>query len=245
MGMSVLFETSCGDIVIDLFTDDYPLITYNFLKLCKFKGYNNRTLCGIPEFSSLEIGSPDKINKYGSSIFGTFYGERNRFLFQQKVEVLKNTKNKAAMVLASGTLIGSWFTIICIPCGSEDKDKNIIVFGEIFEGFLTPKINLEQYKEQLIRIKHALILDDPFSDLKSEKIPALSPEFFYSSDKDLPPERKDVNNQSVILEMIGDIPTADVKPPRNVLFVCKLNQITIEEDLNLIFGQCGRISSCD
>jgi peptidyl-prolyl cis-trans isomerase-like 4 len=39
--MAVLLETSKGDMVIDLFTDDCPQTTRNFLKLCKMKYYNN------------------------------------------------------------------------------------------------------------------------------------------------------------------------------------------------------------
>ena len=33
--MSVLLETSKGDLVVDLYTDDCPLASKNFLKLCK------------------------------------------------------------------------------------------------------------------------------------------------------------------------------------------------------------------
>lgn len=33
--MAVLLETSKGDMVVDLFTDDCPLASRNFLKLCK------------------------------------------------------------------------------------------------------------------------------------------------------------------------------------------------------------------
>ena len=29
-----------------------------------------------------------------------------------------------------------------------------------------------------------------------------------------------------VLEMINDLPDADIEPPKNVLFVCKLNRIT-------------------
>lgn len=39
--MSVLIETSFGDITIDLETQKFPNATYNFLKLCKLKHYNN------------------------------------------------------------------------------------------------------------------------------------------------------------------------------------------------------------
>lgn len=39
--MSVLLETSLGDITIDLYTKECPLATFNFLKLCKMKYYNH------------------------------------------------------------------------------------------------------------------------------------------------------------------------------------------------------------
>ena len=38
-----------------------------------------------------------------------------------------------------------------------------------------------------------------------------------------------------MLEMIGDLPDADMKPPENVLFVCKLNPVTTDDDLEIIF----------
>ena len=33
--MAVLLETSKGDLVVDLYTDDCPKASSNFLKLCK------------------------------------------------------------------------------------------------------------------------------------------------------------------------------------------------------------------
>ena len=39
--MSVLIETSFGDLTIDLDTEKCPNATFNFLKLCKLKHYNN------------------------------------------------------------------------------------------------------------------------------------------------------------------------------------------------------------
>jgi peptidyl-prolyl cis-trans isomerase-like 4 len=38
--MSVLVVTSAGELVIDLFVDDCPLASENFLKLCQIKYYN-------------------------------------------------------------------------------------------------------------------------------------------------------------------------------------------------------------
>lgn len=73
-----------------------------------------------------------------------------------------------------------------------------------------------------------------------------------------------------VLEMVGDLPDADIRyatlsfadvrvgvlvscqyltrqyrPPDNVLFICKLNAATREEDLHLIFSRFGPIKSCE
>lgn len=46
---------------------------------------------------------------------------------------------------------------------------------------------------------------------------------------------KTAKSNAVVLEMIGDLPDADMKPPENVLFVCKLNPVTTDDDLEIIF----------
>ncbi len=48
--------------------------------------------------------------------------------------------------------------------------------------------------------------------------------------------------QATILEIVGDIPDAEVAPPENVLFVCKLNPVTTDEDLEIIFSRFGKIN---
>jgi peptidyl-prolyl cis-trans isomerase-like 4 len=50
--------------------------------------------------------------------------------------------------------------------------------------------------------------------------------------------------RAVTLELIGDIPDADVKPPENVAFVCKLHPVTNDQDLFLLFSRFGPINSC-
>jgi peptidyl-prolyl cis-trans isomerase-like 4 len=61
----------------------------------------------------------------------------------------------------------------------------------------------------------------------------------------LPCSEKEAHNRAVVLEMIGDLPEADAKPPPNMLFICKLNPVTTEEDLEIIFSRFGTITSCD
>ena len=49
-------------------------------------------------------------------------------------------------------------------------------------------------------------------------------------------QRQDTS-RAVMLEMLGDLPSAEIKAPENVLFVCKLNPLTSDEDLELIFSR--------
>ncbi|KAL8653903.1 MAG: hypothetical protein Q9226_003644 [Calogaya cf. arnoldii] len=56
---------------------------------------------------------------------------------------------------------------------------------------------------------------------------------------------REARAQALTLEIVGDLPYAEVKPPENVLFVCKLNPVTEDEDLNLIFSRFGKIISCE
>ncbi|KMZ62018.1 Peptidyl-prolyl cis-trans isomerase-like protein [Zostera marina] len=119
-----------------------------------------------------------------------------------------------------------------------------------------------------VRIKHTYILDDPFSDPAqlTDFIPENSPEG--KPDDESAEERlednwvpladtlgtveleeairvKEAHTNAAILESIGDIPDADIKPPENVLFVCKLNPVTQDEDLHTIFSRFGNVVSAD
>mmetsp|Transcript_6943 Transcript_6943/g.10139 ORF Transcript_6943/g.10139 Transcript_6943/m.10139 type:complete len:650 (-) Transcript_6943:276-2225(-) len=49
--------------------------------------------------------------------------------------------------------------------------------------------------------------------------------------------RQQDHSRAVVLELLGDLPDANFKAPENVLFVCKLNRETQEEDLELIFSR--------
>merc|ERR1712115_385627 len=51
--------------------------------------------------------------------------------------------------------------------------------------------------------------------------------------------------RATILEMVGDIPDAEIAPPENVLFVCKLNPVTCDDDLEIIFSRFGPVVSCE
>ncbi|GMH68907.1 hypothetical protein TL16_g05035 [Triparma laevis f. inornata] len=52
-------------------------------------------------------------------------------------------------------------------------------------------------------------------------------------------------SRAVVLEMLGDLKSADDKPPENVLFICKLNSITQDDDLELIFSRFDQSCSAE
>lgn len=43
---------------------------------------------------------------------------------------------------------------------------------------------------------------------------------------------REARAQALTLEIVGDLPYAEVKPPENVLFVCKLNPVTEGQNNN-------------
>ncbi|ETO09036.1 peptidyl-prolyl cis-trans isomerase, cyclophilin-type family protein [Reticulomyxa filosa] len=57
--------------------------------------------------------------------------------------------------------------------------------------------------------------------------------------------RENAKSDAIVLELLGDIPESDIKPPDNVLFVCKLNPYTKDEHLQLIFSRFGSIVDCE
>ena len=78
-----------------------------------------------------------------------------------------------------------------------------------------------------IRISAADIDDDTANEGDLKKMRMLEEERLQKEDK----------SRAVVLEMLGDLPSADIKAPENVLFVCKLNSVTEDEDLELIFSR--------
>ncbi|XP_031744958.1 peptidyl-prolyl cis-trans isomerase CYP59 isoform X2 [Cucumis sativus] len=157
----------------------------------------------------------------------------------------------------------------------EYLDGKHTVFGEVAEGLDTlTRIN-EAYADEKgrpyknIRIKHTYILDDPFDDPPqlAELIPDSSPDGkpkdevvdevrleddWVPLDEQLGAEEleevfraKEAHSRAVVLETIGDIPDAEIKPPDNVLFVCKLNPVTEDEDLHTIFSRFGTVLSAE
>ncbi|KAJ8916776.1 hypothetical protein NQ315_005781 [Exocentrus adspersus] len=77
--MSVVIETTVGDITVDLFSSDRPRACLNFLKLCKIKYYNFSLFHTISRGFIAQTGDPSGSRSGGESIYGVLDGPKKRF----------------------------------------------------------------------------------------------------------------------------------------------------------------------
>lgn len=286
--MSVLLETSAGDIVVDLLVDYAPKLCENFLKLCKLKYYNFSPIHSIQKNFSLQTGDPlgplSAQSDGGSSIWGLLSSAsppENTFeaFFHPKLKhqergtvSMATTPNPAD---AGETRLAASQFIITLADDTDYLDGKAAIFAKVVEGFdVLEKINdaiVDANGHPLadIRIKHTVILDDPYPDPAGLREPSSSPvpskaqlatvriaegdaerlddqqseEAAAKAEKER--REREARAQALTLEMMGDLPFAEVKPPENVLFVCKLNPVTVDSDLELIFSRFGTILSCE
>ncbi|KAJ3994235.1 cyclophilin-like domain-containing protein [Lentinula boryana] len=283
--MSVLLETSLGDLVIDLETDLCPKICENFLKLCKVYYYNLNAFFNVQKDFLAQTGDPTATGTGGECIWSYINNSSQktdsvpRFFTPEILPKLKHQiKGTVSMAVApaseNGTLTGcgSQF-FVTLADNTDYLDGVHAVFGHVVEGLETlDKLNdvfvgkdFRPMKD--VRIRHVVILDDPFPDppglepLIPSNPPTKPPDagsnsfFGIGEDEDplstLPEEEEErlrreaaARSSTLTLEMVGDLPFANVRPPENVLFVCKLNPVTRDEDLELIFSRFGTIMSC-
>ncbi|KAH7394548.1 cyclophilin-like domain-containing protein [Pyrenochaeta sp. MPI-SDFR-AT-0127] len=280
--MSVLLETSLGDITIDLLVDDAPKCCENFLKLCKVKYYNFAPVHSVQPNFSFQTGDPigpgSKDSDGGRSIWGLLepaQAEKKTFVPEFKPKLKHAEMGTVSMATAPNPddpderFAGSQFIITLGP-NIDFLDGKAAVFGTVVEGFdALEKINtayIDDKGQPLkdIRILHTVVLDDPYDDPDGLVEPPESPipsaaqlatvrvAYDENLEEENDPEalekirrEREARAQALTLEMVGDLPFAEVAPPENVLFVCKLNPVTQDEDLNLIFSRFGTIVSCE
>ncbi|KAG1928855.1 peptidyl-prolyl cis-trans isomerase-like [Pimephales promelas] len=243
----------------------------NFLKLCKIKYYNYCLIHNVQRDFIVQTGDPTGTGRGGESVFCKLYGDQARFFESEKVPRIKHRKKGTVSMVNNGSdQHGSQF-LITSGENLDYLDGVHTVFGEVTEGMdVLAKIN-ETFVDndfipfQDIRINHTVILDDPFDDPPGLPVPDRSPEptkeqldsgrigadeAINNDDEDAEQldeliKDKEAKTQAILLEMVGDLPDAEVKPPENVLFVCKLNPVTTDEDLEIIFSRFGSIKCCE
>ncbi|TPX73850.1 hypothetical protein CcCBS67573_g04881 [Chytriomyces confervae] len=285
--MSVLLETSLGDIVIDLETERAPIASTNFIKLCKLKAYNWSLFHTITQgFTAVTGGNAAGDTDSGVSaqhlsatLSHDTHSDVPRFFTPEMHPKLKHsTKGRVSFVCsdavdAKGNAVrvaASQFFFTLADEGAGYLNGVHAVFGKVVEGLdVLDALNAQQVDHEKrpfrdIRIKHTIILDDPFPDppnmVEPPRSPSPPPEMLNSTrigdDEDLFPDvdpeilekesrDREAAARALTLEMIGDLPFAEIRPPENILFVCKLHPVTRDEDLELIFSRFGEIRSCE
>lgn len=254
--------------------------TNSFLKLCKIKYYNFSPLHSVQKDFSFQTGDPlgpdSKESDGGTSIWGILSDSAKKTFVvdvdPKSKHVERGTVSMATVPSsqdADERLAGSQF-IITLGDNIDYLDGKAAIFGKVVEGFdALEKINnaftdTKGRPLKDIRIKHTVVLDDPYDDPASLVEPSESPApskaqlatVMIADDEELGEDvdeaameklrrKREARAQALTLEMVGDLPFAEVKPPENVLFVCKLNPVTHDEDLELIFSRFGKILSCE
>ena len=84
--MSVLIETTVGDLTIDLYTTVRPMTCQNFIKLAKTHYYNYSLIYNIKQNFCAQMGKSWKAKHTDSSFFIYTHGQKAvKFKSQQKL----------------------------------------------------------------------------------------------------------------------------------------------------------------
>ncbi|CAK9828744.1 Peptidyl-prolyl cis-trans isomerase sig-7 [Anthophora retusa] len=242
--MAVVVETTVGDFTVDLYTEERPQTCRNFLKLCKIKYYNWNLFHSVQSNFIAQTGDPTGTGKGGESIYGIVLGQKARYYEGEQMPKIKHDRcGLLSMVNCGNNMLGSQFFITLAP-ELQSLDGEHCVFGEITEviledpfedpkGFVIPDQSPPPTKEALMsdRIGADEVIDDTVG-MTAEEIMEMQKE-------------KEAKARATILEIVGDIPDAEMAPPENVLFVCKLNPVTTDDDLEIIFSRFGKIVGCE
>lgn len=176
-----------------------------------------------------------------------------------------------SMVSLGDNMIGSQF-FLTLGADLTSLDGQHCVIGQVTEGIeilrhLNEAICDNTHRPyQDIRVTHTVVLDDPFENPRGFKAPSRSPSPSaerlqggrIGADEDIDDtagkteaevhemlQDREAKARATILEIVGDLPDAEVAPPENVLFVCKLNPVTCDDDLEIIFSRFGKVKGCE
>ena len=131
--MSVLLETSKGEIVIDLFVDKSPNASFNFLKLCQMKFYNNALFKLVQKDHIAQVQHQSDILH---SIWSLVTKDPNKLYFKDEFSRKFNKRGLVATANLGPNMNCSSFFITLQENGREIKEfKNQhTIFGEVVEG---------------------------------------------------------------------------------------------------------------
>lgn len=218
------------------------------------------------------VSDPTGEGNGGESVWGLIEGQEKRFFQAEYQPKIRHSEpGQLSMVSLGESLIGSQF-FFTLGSDLTSLDGIHCVIGHVVEGLdILRSLNEvicdnthRPYKD--VRITHTVILDDPFENPRGFREVSRSPspsaerlrggriaadedvdETAGKTDTELAEMRmeREAKARATILEIIGDLPDAEIAPPENVLFVCKLNSVTTDDDLEIIFSRFGKIVGCE
>ncbi|GAV50475.1 hypothetical protein ZYGR_0U03310 [Zygosaccharomyces rouxii] len=272
--MSVLLETTAGDIIVDLKYKQYEIESYNFLKLCKCNFYQNQCFYNLHKDQSVQFGNPllgyedrKELRLKNTSVEGiTSEPVKSRLLKatespDRSGKALKGSLgNVVVQKQESGQeLIGSQVIISLAEHGLDAT--NAIYFGDVIQTSWSTLDKIERFAIddtqrpiEDIRIRSTFIIYDPFLDGRHFPTYEVSlpiqdirlPQTLVDEFTDEDPEvRRDIKRKELSLEIIENMPIMGIKPSPRVLFICKLNPLTRAKDIATIFQRFGAIASVE
>jgi hypothetical protein len=154
------------------------------------KYFNNHTIRDIYSEHLTETIGPNKINKHGVSFFGVIFGEKNYFYHEPKRAESNKMKKKTTKVIISTSSNGSWFALSSTQFGMETCGSKFVLFGVVSEGSSILEqihelgVNTQEGNICSLRIRHTLILNDPFTNFSLNQINTLySPDCIHLSNE--------------------------------------------------------------
>jgi peptidyl-prolyl cis-trans isomerase-like 4 len=265
--MSVAAVTTRGTFVIDLYLQSAPMLGFNFLKLCKLGWFDNALFFEVIPHHFIRLGHLSC--PQGQTIYSLLSDGDPLYVPDELNPLLKHSKAGLLSTCNEGPNLNTSNFFITLGGDLTRHDTKRSIFGEVSENLdLILQIASEPSDTanrplRNIRILQTSILHDPFDDPPG--FAALSSHFVrHSPDREidrvedneaLPPlnsneyrealDRVRARQNAAILEVLGDIPSADARPPDTTLFVCKLNPVTTADGLSIFFSRFGDITRVD
>ncbi|BFZ56396.1 Peptidyl-prolyl cis-trans isomerase-like 4 [Savitreella phatthalungensis] len=269
--MSVLIETTVGDLVIDLDVDRAPRACTNFLKLCGLKHYNYNLIFNVHRHAFFETGDPaypdtqNSLNRSAWSFADDTSALHARNFFHPEISRDSSFLRGTVALTCDGSRLAGSQVVVCLGVCRSFVGVHAVI-GRVAEdvGDVLGKVERAMCDDDRrplhdIRILHTIILHDPFpqADIPTRNLsppptPAQLAHARHPTDHTLEPAEdedsrrvKEAQVSALALETLGDLPFAGARPEENVLFVGGLNGATRSDDLGLIFGRFGQVRSCE